>query len=82
MLYNILVEDLLRCILQIRSSHPVDGAKNLIVMDEAHLLLSGSSSIQEKGNEYILPIRIDDTELPGLPPTIGCLRLKDYGIDK
>lgn len=53
-LYKILVEDLLRCILQIRSSNPVDGAKNLIVIDEAHLLLSGSSSIQEKGEDFLL----------------------------
>lgn len=39
-------------------------------------------AIQEKGNEYILPIRVDDAELPGLPPTIGYLKLEDYGIDK
>jgi TIR domain len=25
----------------------------------------------EKGNEYILPIRVDDTELEGLLPTVG-----------
>jgi hypothetical protein len=28
-------------------------------------------ALVEKGNEYILPIRIDDTDIPGLPPTIG-----------
>lgn len=28
-------------------------------------------AFREKGGEYILPIRIDDTEIPGLPATIG-----------
>ncbi|MGO9170509.1 MAG: TIR domain-containing protein [Rhodomicrobium sp.] len=28
-------------------------------------------ALMEKGNEYILPIRIDDTELAGLLPTVG-----------
>ena len=27
--------------------------------------------------EYILPIRIDDTEIPGLPETVGFTSLKD-----
>jgi hypothetical protein len=53
-LYKILVEDLLRCILKIRSGHPVVGIRNLIIIDEAHLLLSGSSSIQEKGEDFLL----------------------------
>jgi len=39
-------------------------------------------AIEEKGNEYILPIRIDDTDLEGLPPTIGYLSIKEYPIDK
>jgi hypothetical protein len=53
-LYKIVVEDLLRCILQIRSSYPAEGIKNLIIIDEAHLLLSGSSSIQEKGEDFLI----------------------------
>jgi len=28
-------------------------------------------ALKERGNEYILPVRVDDTELPGLQPTIG-----------
>lgn len=28
-------------------------------------------AIEERGNDYILPIRVDDAELPGLQPTIG-----------
>lgn len=35
-----------------------------------------------EGQEYILPIRVDDTSLPGLPDTIGYLRLNDYTIDQ
>jgi hypothetical protein len=38
-------------------------------------------AIEEKGNEYILPVRIDDTELDGLPPTVGYLPI-DMGIQK
>lgn len=39
-------------------------------------------ALEEKGAEYILPIRIDDTDVPGLPPTIGYLSLAELGIDK
>lgn len=38
--------------------------------------------IDEKGNEYILPIMVDGTELPGMAPTIGYLGLDEYGIDE
>jgi hypothetical protein len=38
-------------------------------------------ALEEKGNEYILPIRIDDTELEGLLPTIGYVPIAS-GIDK
>lgn len=37
-------------------------------------------ALNEKGNDYILPIRIDKTELDGLPPTIGYLPI-ETGID-
>jgi hypothetical protein len=30
--------------------------------------------------EYILPVRFDDTEIPGLPPTVAYLRFKEYGV--
>jgi tetratricopeptide (TPR) repeat protein len=39
-------------------------------------------AFEEYDNAYILPIRIDDSELPGLLPTIGYLSLKDNSIDK
>jgi hypothetical protein len=30
-----------------------------------------SASFEERGNEYILPIKVDDVELPGFQPMIG-----------
>lgn len=38
-------------------------------------------ALEEKGSEYILPIRVDGTELEGLLPTIGYISI-DVGIDK
>jgi hypothetical protein len=37
--------------------------------------------LEEKGNAYILPIRIDDTELEGLLPTIRYVPIAS-GIEK
>lgn len=39
-------------------------------------------ALEEKGNEYILPIRFDSTELPGMQPTIGYLSVKDHTIEQ
>ena len=39
-------------------------------------------AIEEKGSEYILPIRVDGTELPGMLPTIGYVSLSEHGIDE
>jgi hypothetical protein len=38
-------------------------------------------ALNEKGREYILPIKVDETELDGMPPTIGYMPLKK-GLDK
>jgi hypothetical protein len=38
-------------------------------------------ALEEKGNEYILPIRIDDTDLEGLLPTIGYVPIST-GVEK
>jgi len=35
---------------------------------------------REEG-EYILPIRLDDTPVPGLPETVGYIRYSDYTMD-
>ena len=37
--------------------------------------------LKEKGNEYILPIKVEDVELPGIPSTIGYLPISS-GVDK
>lgn len=37
--------------------------------------------IKEKGGEYILPIKVDEVDLPGVPATIGYLSIAT-GIDK
>ncbi len=39
-------------------------------------------AVEEKGNEYILPIRIDDTELDGLLPTVGYISLDQYEMPR
>src|SRR5262249_8968271 len=36
-------------------------------------------ALSEK-NEYILPVRFDDTEIPGLPTTVGYLRFQHHDI--
>ena len=38
-------------------------------------------ALNEKGKEYILPIKVDETELDGMPPTVGYVPLKK-GIEK
>jgi hypothetical protein len=38
-------------------------------------------ALEAKGKEYILPIRIDETELEGLLPTIGYVPI-DTGIER
>jgi hypothetical protein len=37
--------------------------------------------LKEKGNEYILPIKVEDVELPGIPSTIGYLPITT-GVNK
>lgn len=36
----------------------------------------------QENREYILPVRIDDTEIPGIPPTIGYLDLRLITIEE
>ena len=48
----------------------------------SHELRSAQArALEAKGEDYILPIRIDDTDLDGLPPTIGYVSI-DMGIEK
>jgi len=39
-------------------------------------------ALQEKGAEYLLPIRVDDTDLPGMIPTLGYVSLREHRIDE
>lgn len=45
-----------------------------------HELRSAQARAFNDNAEYILPVRIDDTELPGLPPTIGYIDLRKVGV--
>ncbi len=38
--------------------------------------------LKERGAEYILPIKTNDVELPGMPSTIGYVSLKELGVEK
>ena len=39
-------------------------------------------ALEEKGSEYILPIRVEDVEVPGLAPTTGHLSLDNFTIEQ
>lgn len=47
-----------------------------------HELQNAQARLFSEQSEYILPIRIDDTELPGLNETVGYLDLKKDGIEQ
>jgi hypothetical protein len=38
--------------------------------------------LEERGKEYILPVKANDVELPGMPSTVGYVSLKELGIEK
>jgi hypothetical protein len=38
--------------------------------------------LTEKGQGYILPVKVNAMDLPGLPTIVGYLSLKDLGIEK
>jgi hypothetical protein len=40
-----------------------------------------AKALEQKGDEYILPVKVDDTELDGLPPNVGYVGIS-LGIDK
>jgi hypothetical protein len=43
---------------------------------------SALARLAEDGDEYVLPIRIDDTDIDGLPPTIGHISLREHSIEE
>jgi len=38
-------------------------------------------ALEERGDDYILPVKVDETDLPGLPPTVGYVPLS-AGIER
>jgi hypothetical protein len=40
------------------------------------------SRLMKKGNNYILPLKLDDSEIPGLPDTVGFLSLETHSLDE
>ena len=47
-----------------------------------HELQSAQARAFQENTEYILPIRIDDTEIPGILPTVGYLDLSKMNIEQ
>ncbi len=39
-------------------------------------------ALAEKGGEYILPIKVEDVAVPGLPPTVGYVSTEQYSIEE
>jgi hypothetical protein len=39
-------------------------------------------AVEERGNEYILPIRIEAVDLEGVPPTVAYLNIALHPIEK
>lgn len=46
-----------------------------------HELKAAQERAFKEINEYILPIRLDDTEIPGIHSTVGYLDFRDMGVD-
>ena len=44
----------------------------------SHERRSAQARAFKENKEYILPVRFDDTEIPGLPPTVGYLSLSEF----
>lgn len=47
-----------------------------------HERKSAQARALQENREYVLPVRLDDTEIPGIPPTIGYVDLREKSIDE
>ena len=47
-----------------------------------HELKSAQTRAFQKSDEYILPIRLDDTAIPGIRPTLGYIDLRHMTVEK
>lgn len=53
---------------------------DLIKKWTTHERKSAQARAFAQGPEYILPLRLDDTELPGLPPTVGYIDYRTHSV--
>lgn len=47
-----------------------------------HERKSAQARALQENREYVLPVRLDDTEISGILPTVGVLDLREISIDK
>ena len=47
-----------------------------------HELQSAQARAFQENQEYILPVRLDDTEIPGILPTVSCLYLDPTNLEE
>jgi len=47
-----------------------------------HERKSAQARALQENREYVLPVRLDDTEIPGIPPTIGYIDLREISVEK
>ena len=47
-----------------------------------HERKSAQARALQENREYVLPVRLDDTEIPGIPPTIGVLDLREISLEE
>jgi len=47
-----------------------------------HERQSAQARALQENREYVLPVRLDDTDIPGIPPTIGYEDLRKISVEK
>lgn len=47
-----------------------------------HERKSAQARALAENREYVLPVRLDDTEIPGILPTTGCIDLRKTSIEE
>jgi hypothetical protein len=47
-----------------------------------HERKSAQARALQENREYVLPVRLDDTEIPGIPQTIGYIDLRETSVEK
>ena len=47
-----------------------------------HERKSAQARALQENREYVLPVRLDDTEIPGIPPTVGYIDLRETSVEK